>query len=542
LKRLFTRPAVEEGIVLSCRSSPIVISMGAASYRPPTGISYPFLEMRMLLRRTSLRTRILLMLGALMAITVAVGVMSIGYTYMIDGFFTTLVEKDVEALVSAQELENSLIMQKGYTTYYFTDGDPQWLKELRKYHELFEFWLKQTRQHVEVEKERTILNEIEAQYIRYALARDEVLDYYKKGEKGAGLELHKKARVQLFKMIDLCDEFEQANKARITEARHAMTQRVRIVNLITVLCVVGALMVGVFLASVLLNDVLGPIRQLAVQTYGSSKDKVGVDEVQALSNRVQHLMVDVDQTRSKLKWSREHLQQAEKWALVGKLAAGVAHSVRNPLTSVKMRLFSMERTLALSPSQKEDFEVIAEEIRHIDTIVGNFLEFSRPPKLKMQKISLSDCVDMALQLLRHRLESYSVAVLVKRERRLPEIPVDPDQVKEVLVNLIVNSCEAMVDGGSITIKEEEGFSDRMGPVSVIMVSDNGPGIPEGIQGKLFQPFYSTKEEGTGLGLSIALRIIEDHGGSLDLESKPGEGATFIITLPAKEVPDWEQSL
>ncbi len=493
-------------------------------------------------RRTSLRTRILLMIGALVAITVTVGVMSIGYTYMMDGFFSALVEKDVEALVSAQELENSLIMQKGYTTYYFTDSDPQWLNELQKYHELFESWLKQTRQYVEVEKERNILNEIEAQYIRYVHARDEVLDYYKKGDKSTGLELHKKVRVQLFKIIDLCDEFEQANKARITEARHTMTQRVRLVNLITVLCMVGGLMVGVLLASVLVNDVLGPIRQLAVQTYGTTRDKVGEDEVQALSDRVQHLMVDVDQTRSKLKWSREHLQQAEKWALVGKLAAGVAHSVRNPLTSVKMRLFSMERTLALSASQKEDFEVIAEEIRHIDTIVGNFLEFSRPPKLKMQKISLSDCVDMAVQLLRHRLESYSVTVQIKRERRLPEIAVDPDQVKEVLVNLIVNSCEAMVDGGSITIKEEEGSSDGMEPIAIIMVSDNGPGIPEGIQGKLFQPFYSTKEEGTGLGLSIALRIIEEHGGTLDVESKQGEGATFIITLPAKEVPDWEQSL
>jgi signal transduction histidine kinase len=236
------------------------------------------------------------------------------------------------------------------------------------------------------------------------------------------------------------------------------------------------------------------------------------------------------------------LQLAEKWALVGKLAAGVAHSVRNPLTSVKMRLFSMERSLALSPSQKEDLEVISEEIRHIDTIVGNFLEFSRPPKLKMQKVSPSDAVDMAVQLLHHRLESYDVKVEVQRDGRLPEISADPDQLKEVLVNLMVNACEAMVDGGEITISEQQNHSENVGPVAILRVSDNGPGVPESIQAKIFQPFFSTKEEGTGLGLSIAARIVEEHGGWLDLKSREGEGATFIITLPAGEEKTWQPSL
>ncbi|MEI7449520.1 MAG: ATP-binding protein, partial [Desulfomonile sp.] len=287
--------------------------------------------------------------------------------------------------------------------------------------------------------------------------------------------------------------------------------------------------------------ILGPIRQLAIETDSRKSDDEAGNDVKALSRRFQNLIEDVDQTRTKLKWSREHLQQAEKWALVGKLAAGVAHSVRNPLTSVKMRLFSMERHLALSPSQEEDFEVISEEIRHIDTIVGNFLEFSRPPKLKMQKVSPSDSVDMAVQLLRHRLESYDVKVEVNRDRRLPEIQADPDQLKEVFVNLMVNACEAMVDGGSIVIHEEESSSENLGPVAMVKVTDDGPGVPVSIQEKLFQPFFSTKEEGTGLGLSIATRIVEEHGGWIDLKSREGEGATFVITLPAREKQSWEKS-
>ena len=287
------------------------------------------------------------------------------------------------------------------------------------------------------------------------------------------------------------------------------------------------------LAYILIKQILGPIRQLALET-GASTGRRGPDEVKALSSRVHSLIEDVDQAQTELERSQEHLLQSGKWAMVGKLAAGVAHSIRNPLTSVNMRLFSLKRSLAMSPSQQEDFEVISEEIRHIDTIVRNFLEFSRPPKLKMQRISPSDVVDMALVAAAHRLESYGVEVKLIRDHRLPEIWADPDQLKEVLVNLMLNACEVMVKRRRHHHPGRGEAWRRLGPAVVIRVSDNGPGIPESVRDKVFQPFFSTKEEGTGLGLSIATRIIEDHGGRLELESKGMAGATFIITSAPRE--------
>jgi signal transduction histidine kinase len=244
------------------------------------------------------------------------------------------------------------------------------------------------------------------------------------------------------------------------------------------------------------------------------------------------LIEEYDQTHSELEKSRETLVQAEKLALVGKLAAGVAHSIRNPLTSVNMRLFSLTRTLNLEGTQREDFNVISEEIRHIDTIVQNFLEFSRRPKLRIQNISPSDVVDMTVQLLHHRLKSYDVTVHVEREGPLPEISVDPEQLKEVLVNLVINSCEAMEGGGKIVIMEEAQTVSKTGTKWIkIYIKDNGPGIPVGIQEKVVEPFFTTKDEGTGLGLSIAVRILEEHGGRLLISTKEGMGTTFTITLP-----------
>jgi signal transduction histidine kinase len=492
-------------------------------------------------KQISLRTRLVAMLSILVAIAAGGGIVCIGYIFMMDHFFNELVDTEIHSFQAAQELENAVVMQKGYLTYYAQDNDPKWIDHLKGYHKIFEDWLTKARKSAATDQDRKTLNDIDALYVRFVHERDQVIALYKENKPQEAFEIHKKTRAKLFQIISLCHRYKQIHEDKITEAREKFKARAAWLKLLAVIALLCAAGMATLLGYFLFAYILGPVRQMALEGAPTKDEAPEVaDEMQALSTRVKNLIYDVDQTKTKLKWSREHLQQAEKWALVGKLAAGVAHSVRNPLTSVKMRLFSMERTLNLTSDQKEDFEVISEEIRHLDTIVGNFLEFSRPPKLKTQTISPSDCVDMALQLMRHRLESYDVKVKVNREKRLPEITGDPDQLKEVLINLMVNACEAMVDGGVVLIEEVE-KNGTEGPFVVIRLSDNGPGVPASIQGKLFQPFFSTKEEGTGLGLSIANRIIEEHGGGLDLESKEGEGTTFIITLPQREVSPWEQS-
>jgi len=149
-------------------------------------------------------------------------------------------------------------------------------------------------------------------------------------------------------------------------------------------------------------------------------------------------------------------------------------------------------------------------------------------------ISPSEVVDQALKLLRNRLHLYEVQVNLERQTFMPKIMADPEQLREALVNLVVNACEAMVGGGELTVREEEGDDEALGRVAIIKVADTGPGIPPAIQDQVFQPFFSTKEEGTGLGLSIANRIVKDHGGRLELFSQEGRGTTFIITLPFPE--------
>jgi signal transduction histidine kinase len=288
-----------------------------------------------------------------------------------------------------------------------------------------------------------------------------------------------------------------------------------------------------FLILLLLRQVLDPIRTLALETGGNQVES-SKDEVKSLSSSLRTFMEDFDYTHLELTKSREHLEQAEKMALVGKLAAGVAHSIRNPFTSVKMRLFSLNRGLDLSENQKEDFEVISEEIGRIDNIVQNFLEFARPPKLRMQECHVDDVIANVLQLLKHRLHAYNIEVNDTPQDSFPLIYADPEQLKEVLINLIINSCEAIGDNGLIDISREVSHQRDFGQALVIRIQDNGPGVPEALQDKIFQPFFTTKEEGTGLGLSMVSRIIEAHQGQLRFYSKEGSGTTFEILLPVKE--------
>ncbi len=486
----------------------------------------------------SLRGRIFIILTALVIITMIGGVVMVWYTYRMERLLTSITKKDLAAFQMAEALATSLVNQKGFLSYYFIDGDPDWLRQLGEYRQIFNERINEAKKLADSEIQKKTVDQIESEYRRYIADKNRVIEYYKAGERKEGARLHKEVRGQFPKILSLCEQYKNIHTERIIQAKKKSSLQAEKLRVIAVAAIVIVFFLGVFLAFVMVNNILGPVQRLTLAADREGIKNPSENEIKALSRSVRGLISDVDQVHSELEKSREHLLQAEKMALVGKLAAGMAHSIRNPFTSVKMRLFSLDRSLELSDTQQEDFEVISEEIRHIDNIVQNFLEFSRPPKLKMQQISPSVVVDLVIQLLEHRLKSYDVSIKTIRRRSLPEIQADPEQLKEVLVNLVMNACEAMGKGGKIVIYEEEAFVKPLGRATVIRLSDNGPGIDEAIKDKVFQPFFTTREEGTGLGLSIATRIVEEHKGWIDVTSKKGEGTTFIITLPIEE-PDFE---
>jgi len=233
------------------------------------------------------------------------------------------------------------------------------------------------------------------------------------------------------------------------------------------------------------------------------------------------------------------LQEESRLAYVGTLAAGIAHEVRNPLSSVKINVQMMESHLKemRDPADAEYFRTkiarIRGEIERLEDSVNNFLAFSRPAPLQPARVRLNDLVAQVLEVLQPQCDAHGIQLVRRFARDLPPVDLDPRQFIQAVQNLVINAIQALERGGTITVTTE-----ATGAGVALSVADNGPGIPLEIQGRIFEVFFTTREKGTGLGLNIVSRIVEEHRGKLTLASEPGKGATFRIELPAaKECPN-----
>ncbi|MCW5553639.1 MAG: hypothetical protein KIS67_15945 [Verrucomicrobiae bacterium] len=237
--------------------------------------------------------------------------------------------------------------------------------------------------------------------------------------------------------------------------------------------------------------------------------------------------------RHQLTESQAIIARQEKLASLGVLAAGVAHEIRNPLTAIKFRLFSLKKTLPNNGVENEDAGVIASEINRLERIVHEFLQFARPSDPALVAIPAHRMLEEVQTLMKAQLRKS--AIELNLEPSPPAwVRADSQQIKQVLINLIQNAADSIGREGTITLRLRSDGSPTIGidrnSVS-IEVQDSGKGIPPEVQGRLFDPFFTTKEGGMGLGLPIAARIVEKHGGQLLYRTELNRGTTFSILLP-----------
>jgi len=226
-------------------------------------------------------------------------------------------------------------------------------------------------------------------------------------------------------------------------------------------------------------------------------------------------------------------ERQEKLASLGMLAAGVAHEIRNPLTAIKARLFTLQKRLERETPSYADSDVIAQEINRLERIVKEVLQFARPSDPHLIPSLAAQLLHEVAALMKPALERAGIQ-LVLEELAEAEVKVDPHQIKQVLINLVQNSADSISGTGTITLRARlESRRQAGGRIDVVIleVADTGQGIPVEVQKRLFDPFFSTKESGTGLGLPIASRIVEKHGGALQYQTQVNHGTTFGIVLP-----------
>lgn len=226
------------------------------------------------------------------------------------------------------------------------------------------------------------------------------------------------------------------------------------------------------------------------------------------------------------KMHERNLRRTEHLAALGELSAAVAHEIRNPLTSIQGFLQLMCNK-QISEQHKEYIQIMLAELKRTNDIISEFLAFARPQKLNMQKQDLNLLIKETVKIMECEFDLQKIHIVTSCSK-IPALAFDRDQLKQVLLNLFRNSLQAMSPGGRLQVSTA--YDSAYQQVS-INIQDDGEGIPPENIEKIFIPFFTTKESGTGLGLSICSRIIQNHGGKLEVTSQVGQGTTFTITLP-----------
>lgn len=266
------------------------------------------------------------------------------------------------------------------------------------------------------------------------------------------------------------------------------------------------------------------------------------------------LIMIQDQTERK-KMDQE-VERMKRLASIGQLAAGIAHEIRNPLTGMNISLDIIKGTVAENQQAVSLVDGVAQELDRLETIVSSLLEFSRTGVLEMQTIHLKPLLQQWFPLFREQCKRSQVMASLEMEYDLPPVRGDAEKLRQVMINLSLNALEAISGTGTITIKVGSRSSTQISsrfqpgkssPESLqswveIAVIDSGAGMNEEIKERIFDPFYTTRNQGTGLGLSIVHNIVKEHDGWIDVESEPGKGSTFVVYLPVAKTEKHDRSL
>jgi two-component system sensor histidine kinase HydH len=237
----------------------------------------------------------------------------------------------------------------------------------------------------------------------------------------------------------------------------------------------------------------------------------------------------------------ERMKERDRLAALGQMAAGLAHEIRNPLGAIKGAAQLLQPSAAghtgVDPAGTKEFlSIIVEEVNRLNKIVSQFLDYARPYRGEQEPLDVNDVVRKTLQLLAKEAEGKGMEVVPSLVDGLPPVRADAEQLVQVFLNLSLNALQAMPDGGRLFVSSAIRRATRRGAAAAFLevrFRDTGVGIPPSDLRNLFIPFFTTKEKGTGLGLPISQRIIENHGGTIEVRSQAGMGATFTVLLPVE---------
>jgi signal transduction histidine kinase len=446
-----------------------------------------------------------------------------------------IVSEHVRSLQAAQDLETEMRHIRFHSFVYVMDTKPERWAKVDRDQKAFEHILADIKERANTDEEKEAARDIEAGYTRY---REELADSTRTPVGPTTEDCVRWADAHPIRyIVQPCERLLDLNRRAMQETAVASAdQSNRARSRMILLGAVGAAggLIGGFgvawgmsrsftRLSVRLQDVHAQLDR----EVGSLRLTAEGGDLGRMERQVGVILERVREVVGQLQKQESEALRAEQLAAVGRLAAGVAHEVRNPLTSIKMLVgaaLSGRRGAGLTEA---DLRVIYDEVGRLERKVQALLDYARPVEVAFQPVDVADVVHQVADLVKERVRQQGVRLVID----LPDVPLtaelDRDQFQGVLINLVQNALDAMPGGGTVEIGAAR---DPAGGLR-LSVADTGPGLSEAAAGRLFTPFFSTKPTGTGLGLSLSRRVVQAHGGTLTAENRPGGGACFTINLP-----------
>ena len=245
------------------------------------------------------------------------------------------------------------------------------------------------------------------------------------------------------------------------------------------------------------------------------------------------LLDKLEQARRRVdRYHYEQMKRADRLASIGEMAAGIAHEIKNPLAGIAGVIQVLKKDLSQTDQKRAVLDEVLSQVERMDKAVRNLLSFARPPEPKMTLVDINELIGKLLDFLAPQFAKYGIMSERRLAAGMPWLTLDPDLMQQALINIALNAIQAMREGGKFIVETRctRPNGETTGVVEIVF-SDTGNGISMENLSRIFNPFFTTRQQGTGLGLSITQRIVEQHNGEISVSSVPGKGATFTIAFP-----------
>jgi signal transduction histidine kinase len=481
-----------------------------------------------------------------LAIVMGCGLIIIAYTNKLQKNTEKEIEMARQSVSIAKELEIQLFSLRNFTFNYLVDKSQVWIDSINTREKDFIIYLERARSSVNSQEESTLILQISALFSNFEQNLNRATQLAMKGDisKANALIAHS-AKDLLGTIHQKTKLFININQRFSEEQRKTISKINALIFRIMIILGIGGVIVGLFIGWLISRMLFAPINQLILKVRGASGEAVVEklkiplgDELNELGSRIIQLIERVNQTQDDLNRNKQLLQYSNKYAALGKVAPTIAHEIRNPLTAIKMLIYSIKEEKEIPESIQQDLKIISSEIDRMEEFIKNFLKFAKPADPQFYPVNPDEIVREVVMILNPKIRQSEINLFNNTTDEGWVVMADSNHLKQLFMNLILNAIEVTPKKGSITLCSDlQKITDVENKAQSkeylrISIEDTGCGIPAGIMDNLFEPFVKGSEQGVGIGLSISQNIASMHNGWIEAQNKPDDqGAIFYVFLP-----------